>query len=110
MGRGQRASCRRLAPAPASDGASVAVRGVSGSYRAPELLAEHHDLDAFSCSSVEQTDWLRNHARQSANTGTTRVFVVTNVEAPEVVAYYGWCMAQITTAAGPARLRKGSGR
>jgi hypothetical protein len=63
-------------------------------HRPPELLADHHDLIEFHCRSTEQTEWLRRYARQSAGTGTTRVFVVTEVGHSErVVAYYAWCMA-----------------
>ena len=76
----------------------------------PELLVEHHDVSTFECRSREQTDWLRRHARQSAAAGTTRVFVVTEVGSAVVVAYYGWCMAQLAPAAAPARLRTGAGR
>ncbi|HEX9700217.1 MAG TPA: N-acetyltransferase [Acidobacteriota bacterium] len=54
--------------------------------------------------------WLRRYARQSAGTGTTRVFVVTQPGSPIVVAYYAWCMAQLDVAAAPERLRKGAGR
>lgn len=83
---------------------------MSGRYQPPEPLADHHDVSGFRCRSSEQTDWLRRHARQSATTGTTRVFVVTEVGGSAVVAYYSWCMAQLLTTAAPARLRKGSGR
>lgn len=38
------------------------------------------------------------------------MFVVTETQSPVVVAYYAWCMAQLTTVAAPARLRKGAGR
>jgi GNAT superfamily N-acetyltransferase len=83
---------------------------MTGRYRAPGLLAGHHELDEFECESSEQTQWLRQHARQSASTVTTKVFVVTDGESPVVVAYYAWCMAQLTTVAAPARLRRGAGR
>jgi hypothetical protein len=80
-------------------------------YRPPELLAEHHDLTEFRCRSTEQTEWLRRYARQSAGTGTTRVFVVTEVRHHErVVAYYAWCMARVNAEAAPERVRKGAGR
>ena len=79
-------------------------------YRAPEQLADLHDIAEFSCRSREQTDWLRRHAGQSANMGTTKVFVVTQSESPLVVAYYGWCMAQLSAGAAPARLLRGAGR
>lgn len=80
------------------------------SYRLPEPLADHHDVSGFSCRSTEQTDWLRRHARQSASAGTTKVFVVTETGRSAVVAYYGWCMAQLSTTDAPQRLRKGAGR
>jgi GNAT superfamily N-acetyltransferase len=79
------------------------------SYRAPELLGPAHVLDAFSCASVEQTDWLKRHARQSMATGTTKVFVVTPADGHDVVAYYAWTMAQIVAADAPTRLREGAG-
>jgi hypothetical protein len=82
---------------------------VSGRYLAPVPLADHHELD-FECRSAEQTTWLRRYARQSAATGTTKVFVVTEHDEARVVAYYAWCMAQLTTEAAPSRARKGAGR
>jgi GNAT superfamily N-acetyltransferase len=81
-----------------------------GGYRPPELLAAGHDLTRFECRSREQTDWLRRHARQSAASGTTKVFVVTDETGHLVVAYYAWCMAQLAASAAPERLRKGAGR
>lgn len=83
---------------------------MSGGYRPPELLAGKHDVSGFECRSREQTDWLRRYARQSAGSGTTRVFVVTGQDGEVVVAYYAWCMAQLTVAASPERVRKGAGR
>ena len=75
----------------------------------PELLGPTHELDGFSCTSAEQTDWLQRHARQSMATGATKVFVVTEAAGRSVVAYYAWTMAQITIADAPPRLRQGAG-
>lgn len=83
---------------------------MTGRYRPPEPLADHHDLSDFECRSAEQTAWPRRHARQSVGAGTTRVFVVTEPDETVVVAYYAWCMAHIHPAAAPGRLRKGAGR
>lgn len=83
---------------------------MTGRYRRPEPLAAHHDVSVFECRSAEQTEWLRRHARQSTGAGTTRVFVVTEPGSPVVVAYYAWCMAQVTAGAAPKRLQKGAGR
>jgi GNAT superfamily N-acetyltransferase len=79
-------------------------------YRTPQPLRPAHRLDEFECASAEQTDWLRRLARQSESTGTTKVVVVTPHGSDHVVAYYAWCMAQLTIAAAPDRLRKGAGR
>jgi GNAT superfamily N-acetyltransferase len=83
---------------------------VSSSYQPPEALSARHDLGSFRCRSNEQTEWLHRHARQSASMGTTRVFVVTEHARNQVVAYYGWCMAQVMAANATERLRKGAGR
>jgi len=80
------------------------------SYRAPEPLDRHHDLDEFVCGSIEQAEWLRRYARQSMASGATKVFVVTPADSHAVVAYYAWTMAQIDGAAAPKRLIKGAGR
>jgi GNAT superfamily N-acetyltransferase len=83
---------------------------VTPAYARPEPLGDHHILDTFECRSSEQTFWLQRHARQSSSVGTTRVFVVTKFGSPVVVAYYGWCMAQLHVTEAPPRLRKGGGR
>lgn len=79
-------------------------------YRPPELLADHHDIGTFRCRSEEQTEWLRRYARQSVASGTTRVLVVTQHSSDRIVAYYAWRMAEVGSAAAPARMRKGAGR
>ncbi len=79
-------------------------------YLSPQLLGDDHGVEGFTCRSTEQTSWLRLHARQSAATGTTKVFVVTPREAHDVIAYYAWCMAMLSVEAAPPRLRKGAGR
>jgi GNAT superfamily N-acetyltransferase len=83
---------------------------VTGTYRPPLLLDGTHALNQFECRSVEQTEWLRRHARTSTSTRTTRVLVVTPEGSDAVVAYYAWCMASVSLADAPTRLRKGAGR
>jgi GNAT superfamily N-acetyltransferase len=79
-------------------------------YRPPRPLEAGDDLGHFTCRSSEQTDWLRRHARQSAASGATTVFVVTPAHSTAVVAYYAWRMAQLDIDAAPPRLRKGACR
>lgn len=83
---------------------------MSSRYGPPQRLAEHHILERFRCGSSAQTEWLRHFARQSASTGTTKVFVVTEHGHEEVIAYYAWCMAQVHVSDAPQRLRRGGGR
>jgi hypothetical protein len=83
---------------------------VTQAYTRPEPLRDDHVLDGFECRSPEQTLWLRRYARQSVAVGTTRVLVVTEANSSAVVAYYGWCMAQLHAPDTPPRLRKGGGR
>lgn len=66
-------------------------------YQPPELLAGRHQLEGCRCRSEEQTAWLVETAQQAHGTGTTRVFVVTAVDQPHVLAYYAWCMASVAT-------------
>lgn len=79
-------------------------------YRAPEPLGTDHDVSDFACASPEQTEWLRRHARQASSAGTCKVFVVTEMGSPAVVAYYAWRMAQGGARDAPERLLKGAGR
>jgi len=79
-------------------------------YNPPVLLAAHHQLAGFRCRSAEQTAWLVEVAKQAHGTGTTRVFVVTEVDQPRVAACYAWCMASLGITDLPERLRHGAGR
>ncbi len=83
---------------------------MTSTYEAHRLLRANDNVEEFSCTSSEQTQWLRRHAKQSASSSTTRVFVVTQEGSSTVVAYYAWRMAQLELAAAPERLKKGTGR
>ena len=79
-------------------------------YRPPRLLEPDDVIDDFECRSVEQTEWLRYHARQAHASGTAKVLVVTPGDGDVVVAYYAWSMASISIENAPPRVRKGAGR
>ncbi len=79
-------------------------------YSPPELLAARHELDGFRCRSKEQTTWLVEFAKQAHGAGTTRVFVVSEIDQPVVVACYAWCMASVGRTDLPERLCRGAGR
>lgn len=79
-------------------------------YRPPRLLEPDDVIDDFECRSVEQTEWLRYHARQAHAAGTAKVLVVAPEDDAAVVAYYAWSMASISVEDAPTRVRKGAGR
>lgn len=79
-------------------------------YQPPDLLAARHQPHGFRCRSEEQTAWLVEVAKQAHGSGSTRVFVVTEVDQPQVVAYYAWRMGSVAIADVPERLRRGGGR
>jgi len=83
---------------------------VTRRYLSPRLLGPGHVLDGFECRSVEQSEWLRHHARQANASGTARVHVVTEEATSTVVAYYAWAMSTITIPEAPVRMRRGAGR
>ncbi|MCX5969695.1 MAG: GNAT family N-acetyltransferase [Cyanobacteria bacterium] len=74
------------------------------------MVTVGHQLTGFRCSFEEQTAWLVEVARQAHGTGTTRIFVVTEMNQPVVVAYYAWCIASVAILNLPERLRCGAGR
>lgn len=80
------------------------------SYQPPRPLAGNDDLENFRSQSNEQTKWLQSHAKQSASSNSTKVFVVTQENERQVVAYYAWTMAQLEISDAPARLIQGGGR
>jgi len=83
---------------------------VTQRYRPSRLLEAGDVVDDFECRSVEQTEWLRHHARQAHAAGTAKVLVVTQAGRDAVVAYYAWSMASIAIEDAPSRVRRGAGR
>ena len=79
-------------------------------YLPPRLLEPTDDVQHFECRSHEQTQWLRDHARQAHTAAATKVLVVTPTYSSSVVAYYAWSMAIIAHEDSPTCLRKGAGR
>ena len=79
-------------------------------YLAPRALGPDDVVETFECHSVEQTQWLRRHARQANSSNSARVLVVPEPDHDQGVAYYAWAMASIVPTEVPARLRKGAGR
>lgn len=69
-----------------------------------------HDVSAFDCGSVAQTDWLRRIARQAQAAGTARVYVVAEAETDRVVGYHALAASAVRPDDAPPSLLKGAGR
>lgn len=79
-------------------------------FASPVPLGSEHKVEAFDCSSVAQSVWLRRFASQAQAAGTSRVYVVTRVGTDDVVGYYALAAGSIEPADAPERLRRGAGR
>lgn len=69
---------------------------------APELLADHHDLNGFDSGTASLDDWLRRRARANHASGASRTYVV--AEDARVAGYYCLASGALDVAApGPIR-------
>jgi GNAT superfamily N-acetyltransferase len=71
---------------------------------APQPLADHYDLTAFSSGVPALDDWLRRRARANQASGATRTFVL--CDAAQVVGYYALASGAVALAEAPGRLRR----
>jgi GNAT superfamily N-acetyltransferase len=55
-------------------------------YAGPQLLADHHSIDDFTCGEPALDQWLRTRARANQRHGASRVWVATLDDC--VVAFY----------------------
>jgi GNAT superfamily N-acetyltransferase len=71
---------------------------------APEILAEHHVVDAFDCGDASLNAWLRRHAMPNQVSGASRTFVV--CRGINVIGYYALAAGGIASSEAPGRLRR----
>jgi GNAT superfamily N-acetyltransferase len=66
----------------------------------------------FGCGSGAQSEWLVRHALAAHQSGTSRVYVVSEQtdEGQRVVGYYAVAAGSVAPAAAPQRLAPGGGR
>jgi GNAT superfamily N-acetyltransferase len=79
-------------------------------YAPIELLTPDHDLSAFDCGSVAQTEWLRERALQAQQSDTARVHVACLAGSTRVVGYYALAAGSVEHENAPPRLTRGAGR
>ncbi|HZN17178.1 MAG TPA: N-acetyltransferase, partial [Micromonosporaceae bacterium] len=77
-----------------------------------EPLSAAHVLNGFDCGSRAQSDWLVEHALQAHRSGSSRVYIVRDLDEPDgrVVGYYALAAGSVAPAEAPRRLMQGAGR
>jgi len=72
--------------------------------RAPEPLAQHHNLTGFVSGEPSLDDWLKRRARGNQASGASRTFVL--CEGDAVIGYYALASGAVALAQAPGRLRR----
>jgi GNAT superfamily N-acetyltransferase len=70
---------------------------------APDVLAEHHELNEFNSGEASLDDWLKKRARANQIGGASRIFVT--CEGNRVAGYYS-LSSLITQTIVPGRFRR----
>jgi GNAT superfamily N-acetyltransferase len=73
-------------------------------YAGPELLAGEHLLEGFDCGSGVLNDWLVRRAFTNPSSGTSRTWVVVEIETGQVVAFYASSTASILRPSAPKKM------
>ncbi|MDQ1289638.1 MAG: hypothetical protein QG622_3204 [Actinomycetota bacterium] len=61
-------------------------------------LSPDHEVGAFRCGKPSLDSWLHGQASRAQAAGTARTYVWTQVDRPEVLAYYSIAPTQVTRA------------
>jgi ribosomal protein S18 acetylase RimI-like enzyme len=75
-------------------------------------LTRTHVVAGFDCGSAAQSEWLVRHALQAHQSGTSRVYVVSEKtdERQKVVGYHALAAGSVAPATAPQQLAQGAGR
>jgi GNAT superfamily N-acetyltransferase len=71
---------------------------------APELLSEHHNIEAFDSGVASLDDWLKRRAIRNQASGASRTYVLCDDDA--VAGYYALASGAVATATAPGRFRR----
>ena len=70
----------------------------------PQLLADHHGIDAFTSNEPVLDSWLKRRARANQASGASRTYVLCDEK--RVVGYYALATGAITLKSVPGRFRR----
>lgn len=73
--------------------------------KAPQPLAQGHDLSAFDCGEPVLNEWLKRRAFANQISGASRTFVVVD-ESNKVLAYYALAAGAVTHAEAMSAVRR----
>lgn len=79
-------------------------------YSAAEPLSPEHETEDFDCGSNAQSYWLRRHALQAQQAGTSRVYVVCLNGTRHVVGYHALAAGSVERESAPGRVQRGTGQ
>ena len=77
---------------------------MSGLLSPAELLAEHHEIEAFSSGQASLDHWLKRRARANQASGASRTYVV--CENQRVIGYYALASGAVAVESAPGRFRR----
>jgi GNAT superfamily N-acetyltransferase len=70
-------------------------------YAGPQLLASEHVPIGFDCGKPALNDWLMRHSLGNQTGGTSRTWVVIEVETQRVVGFYASSTASVLRSSAP---------
>ena len=73
-------------------------------YAGPLLLSSEHVLSGFDCGTPALNEWLFQRALTNQAAGTSRTWVVTDIEAGRVVAFYSSSTSSVLRSNAPKRI------
>ncbi|WP_429885662.1 GNAT family N-acetyltransferase [Geoalkalibacter halelectricus] len=72
-----------------------------------ELLAKHHDREAFRCSEQDLDEYLKKTARQHNEKGISRTFILVDSDEPKkILGFFTLTSCEVITTALPERYAK----
>ncbi len=73
------------------------------SYAGPQLLSREHVLTGFDCGKPALNDWLVRHSLSNQSGGSSRTWVVIEVETQRVVGFYASSTASVLRSSAPRK-------
>lgn len=80
------------------------VSSPAAPIRAPKLLADSHELEAFDCGASSLDHWLKRRARGNQASGSSRVYVACRGDI--VVGYYALAAGAVERDEAPSKIRR----